>query len=305
MSAPIEFFNRYTKRIETEQVYGDSFLRWAYHTQPGRATLAALVKRPAFSRFYGWLMDSSRSAGKIAPFIKKFGVDAGEFAQPPESFSSFNEFFFRRLKPEARPVDPDSDAAVFPADGRHLGFADVSTVGQVFVKNQRFDLAALLGDPSLAAEYARGSLVLSRLCPVDYHRFHFPVCGVPSPPRLIPGPLFSVSPVALRQRLSYLWENQRCVTELRTVQFGRAILIEIGATNVGSIVQTFRPGRPVAKGDEKGFFRFGGSSIITVFEPGRVRLADDLLEQSSQGRELYARVGDFMGARETAPPVRR
>jgi phosphatidylserine decarboxylase len=166
-----------------------------------------------------------------------------------------------------------------------------------FVKGQKFDLPALLGDPALAERFARGSLVLSRLCPVDYHRFHFPVCGVPGTPRLLPGPLFSVSPLALRRRLAYLWENKRVLTEVHTERFGLVLILEIGATNVGSIVQTFTPNRPVAKGAEKGFFRFGGSSVITLFEPGRISLAPDLLRESAGHRELYAHVGESLGIR--------
>jgi len=184
---------------------------------------------------------------------------------------------------------------VFPADGRHLGFSDASKIEGVFVKGQRFDLERLLGQASLAARYARGTLVLSRLCPVDYHRFHFPVAGNPSPTTLLNGPLYSVNPIALRRNLSYLWENRRTLTTLETEKFGTVLLLEIGATNVGSIVQTYRPGRAVVKGEEKGYFRFGGSSTLLLFEPGRVRLADDLVAQSQNRCELYAHVGDRLG----------
>jgi phosphatidylserine decarboxylase len=165
----------------------------------------------------------------------------------------------------------------------------------VFVKGQKFDLAALLGDAALAARYATGSLVLSRLCPVDYHRFHFPAAGVPGPTRMIDGPLFSVSPIALRQRLAYLWTNKRTITELATESFGKVILMEIGATCVGTIQQTFTPGQPVAKGAEKGYFAFGGSSTLTLFEPGAVTLEPDLLHHSAHQIELYARIGSRMG----------
>ncbi len=162
------------------------------------------------------------------------------------------------------------------------------------MKGQRFDLAALLDDAALAAKYAKGSLVLSRLCPVDYHRFHFPAAGVPSATRPLNGPLFSVSPIALAQNLSYLWTNKRTLTELKTTDFGTILLLEIGATCVGKIQQTFTPGAPVEKGAEKGYFAFGGSSTITIFEPGAVTLADDLLESSAQQTELYARIGSAM-----------
>ncbi|MCU0782407.1 MAG: phosphatidylserine decarboxylase [Akkermansiaceae bacterium] len=267
---PICYFNRYTGRVETETVYGEAALRFTYGHPLGRLALAAFIRRPVFSAWYGRKMDRPESRARIAPFIGRYGLDSGEFADPPESFGSFNEFFFRKLKPEVRPVDPAEDAVVFPADGRHLGF-------------------------ERARRYADGALVLSRLCPVDYHRFHFPVAGLPGDVKLLNGPLYSVSPLALRRRLAYLWTNKRTLTTLQTRDFGTVLLLEIGATCVGTIRQTFSANEPVAKGAEKGYFAFGGSSTITIFEPGRLKLAADLLEQSARQTELYARMGDRMG----------
>jgi len=294
----IEFFNRYSGRVEQEQVYGAGWMRWTYTNPFGRLALMALVRRPLFSRWYGWRMDRPASRKKIRPFIHDFGVDITEFAAPPDSYRTFNEFFYRRLKAGARPLDTDPHAVAFPADGRHLGFPDVSRIDGVFVKGQHFDLGRLLADEALAARYARGTLVLSRLCPVDYHRFHFPLAGLPSATTLRNGPLYSVNPIALRRKLGYLWENRRTLTTLETDRFGTVLVMEIGATNVGSIVQTYPPGQPVAKGDEKGYFRFGGSSTLLLFEAGKIRLAEDLVKNSRIQRELYARVGDSLG---TAP----
>ena len=291
---PIRYYNRHTGQTETEMVYGEGFLRWTYGHPLGAVARWSFVKRPFFSAWYGRRMDRPGSAEKIRPFIDRYGLDPAEFADPPESFHSFNEFFYRKLKPASRPVDQDENAVVFPADGRHLGFAKASEITRVFVKGQRFDLGSLLGDPALAERYQDGTLVLSRLCPVDYHRFHFPAAGTPDTARTINGPLFSVSPIALRKRLSYLWTNRRVITRLATPNLGTVILIEIGATCVGGIHQTHTPGIPVAKGEEKGYFSFGGSSTITLFEPGRVTLESDLAGQSAQGVELYARVGTRM-----------
>jgi phosphatidylserine decarboxylase len=293
--SPITFFNRYTGRIEEEVIYGEGPLRFAYGNLLGRGLLELIVKRAVFSRWYGRRMDAPSSKRKIGPFIGKYGLDPSEFAEAAEAYQSFNEFFHRKLKPGARPVDPNPDSVVFPADGRHLGFQNVAEIPGVFVKGQRFDIPELLGSKEAGARYREGTLVMSRLCPVDYHRFHFPCAGVPGEPRVINGPLYSVSPLALRRRLAFLWENKRVVTELVTPDLGTVLLIEIGATNVGSIVQTMKPGVPVAKGGEKGYFRFGGSSTITLFEHGKVTLARDLVEQSVQHRELYARIGDIMG----------
>ena len=292
---PIRYFNRHAGQLETEQVYGEGFLRWSYGNPLGAISLDAFVKRPFFSAWYGRRMSQPVSAARVSPFIAKYGLDPEDFADDPESYGSFNEFFYRKLKPVARPIDPDESSVVFPADGRHLGFARASEIENVFVKGQKFDLPALLGDRDLAARYADGSLVLSRLCPVDYHRFHFPAAGVPGETRVIDGPLFSVSPIALRQRLAYLWTNKRAITELRTARFGRVLLLEIGATCVGTIQQTFTPGQAVTKGAEKGYFAFGGSSTLTLFEPGVIELETDLLEHSGKQIELYARIGSRMG----------
>ena len=291
----IRYYNRHTGVLETEQVYGEGFLRWSYGNPLGAISLAAFVKRPFFSKWYGRRMDQPQSAARVAPFIAQYGLDPADFADAADSYRSFNEFFYRKLKPEARPVDADEDSVVFPADGRHLGFERASAIGGVFVKGQKFDLGVLLADRELAARYADGALVLSRLCPVDYHRFHFPAAGMPGETRLIDGPLFSVNPIALRKRLGYLWTNKRTITRLETERFGTVLCLEIGATCVGTIRQTFTPGVAVAKGAEKGYFAFGGSSTLTLFEPGRVRLEADLVENSAKQVELYARIGSRMG----------
>lgn len=292
---PIKYFNRHRNQAETEEVYGEGFLRFSYGNPLGALPLHAMVKRAGFSRWYGRRMDQPGSRSKIEPFIRKYELDPDEFADKPEDFPHFNAFFYRKLKPEARSIDELSDA-VLPADGRHLGFERASAIDSVFVKGQKFDLSRLLADDALASRFADGALVLSRLCPVDYHRFHFPCAGIPGEARLINGPLFSVSPIALRRRLSYLWENKRVLTRLETEAFGLVLILEIGATCVGSIHQTYEPGRPVAKGAEKGYFAFGGSSTMTFFEPGAIHLADDLLEHSRQCRELYARIGSPLGS---------
>jgi len=292
---PIRYFDRHRGAYAEEQVYGEGYLRFLYGHPLGALPLHALVKRAAFSRWYGRRMDRPASRAAIDRFIRDYQLDPGEFADPPDRFPHFNAFFSRRLKPGARPIDPDA-AAVFPADGRHLGVDHAAAIDSVFVKGQRFDLPRLLGDPQLAARFAEGALVLSRLCPTDYHRFHFPSAGTPGAARTIPGPLFSVSPHALRRHLAYLWENKRVVTRLESTGLGEVVMVEVGATCVGSIHQTYQPGTPIAIGDEKGYFAFGGSSVVTLFEPGAVQLAPDLLEHSADQTELYARMGSALGS---------
>ena len=294
-TVPIQFFNRYTQNIETEAIYGEAYLRWAYENPLGRLSVEAVVKRMIFSHWYGWRMNLPKSRDRIQSFVESFGLDANEFEKTLDEFDHFNDFFARKLKPSARPIAPEADTVTFPADGRHLGFQDLSRVSGVFVKVQRFDLEALFHSQELAQRYQKGSAVLSRLCPTDYHRFHFSTDGVPAPSLRMPGPLYSVSPIALRQNLAYLWQNKRELTQIQSPGLGTVTIVEFGATNVGSIKQTYSPNRAVSKGDEKGFFSFGGSATMTFFEPERVELSPDLVEHSRLQREVYARMGDVMG----------
>lgn len=291
----IEFFNRYTGKVETEQIYGEGFLRWTYGNPLGKLSLETMVKRAFFSRWYGGRMSAPASRKKVASFITTYGLNPREFADDPESYRNFNEFFFRKLKPGARPIHGDPDSAVFPADGRHLGFENLTATEGIFVKGKKFKLEKLVGDPELAKQYEHGTIVLSRLCPVDYHRYHFPVNGTPGKPHLINGALYSVSPLALRQNINFLTENKRAYTKIFSPEFGQVLMFEVGATCVGTFEYTFLPDVPVKKGDEKGYFKFGGSETILLFEPGRIELAPDLVENSRQGRELYAHMGDFLG----------
>jgi phosphatidylserine decarboxylase len=291
----VEYFNRYTGKVETEEIYGEAFLRWIYGNPLGRLSLEGLVKRALFSKWYGGRMDASKSRVKVAEFIKRYRLQPEEFADHPEGFKTFNEFFYRKLKPGVRPIVEDASVAVFPADGRHLGFQNMAEASGFFVKGAKFTLEKLFQSRELAARYATGSIVLSRLCPVDYHRFHFPVSGTPAKPVVINGPLYSVNPLALRRNIHYLTENKRNYTLIDSPEFGQVAMFEVGATCVGTIEYTFSPGVPARKGDEKGFFKFGGSETITIFERGRVGLAADLAENSALGRELYAHVGDELG----------
>lgn len=292
---PIHFYDRHDRTVRIERIYGEKWLRWAYEHPVGRMSVEALLKRAVFSKWYGWRMNRPASAAKVLPFIVDYEVDVEEFAKPPLSYKTFNEFFYRTLKPEARPIAPGGEVAVLPADGRHLVFPDVDACAGFYVKGAKFTLAELLGDEALGREFVGGSLVISRLCPVDYHRFHFPVNGTPGEPVLINGCLYSVSPVALRRNVRYLVQNKRERTLVDSPEFGRVAVLEIGATCVGSIGQEFVPGRAVAKGDAKGWFAFGGSCVATVFQRGRIRFDADLVEQSARHVETYARMGERLG----------
>ena len=291
----IQFFNRSKGTVETERVYGENWLKLIYDNPFGKLLLWAAVKKSWFSRWYGWRMSQPASKARIRPFIRKYKLDEEEFDSDPEGFRSFNEFFSRKLKPDARPIEQENAVAVFPADGRHLGVQDLSANLGFYVKGQKFDLPKLFQSDELAGRFRNGSLIISRLCPVDYHRFHAPVSGKISEARLINGSLFSVNPIALRIRLSVFWENKRYLCMIDSDYHGKVAQFIVGATCVGSATFTFSQNQRVKKGEELGYFSFGGSSVLTLFEKDRLRISEDVQQHSQANIETYAKMGEEMG----------
>ena len=158
-----------------------------------------------------------------------------------------------------------------------------------------FCLDTLLKDQALASRYQHASMVIARLAPVDYHRFHFTADGFAKKSVDIPGKLFSVNPKALKRNIHILTENKRMLTHLETKKFGTILLIEVGATYVGTIHQTFTPDCFYKKGEEKGYFSFGGSCILMLFEKGTIRFDSDLIEASKRRIEVLGQMGQSLG----------
>ncbi len=294
-NGPIRYYSRQSGSVETEQVMGESALRWAYETGLGRMAMRTWISRPWVSRWYGRRMDRPASRKRIRPFIEAYGIDTAEIEKAWDAYESFNAFFTRRLRPEARPVDADPKAIVFPADGRHLLVRPLDKAGWIYRKGERLEIEALLGSALEAARFRKGAALISRLCPVDYHRFHSPLSGKWSEPLPLGERLHSVNPIALARMTRSLWSNRRRIQIWDHASAGRVAMIEIGATFVGSIRYTF-PGHEIfEKGEEKGYFAFGGSCVITVFANDAIDFADDLVEHGAAGREVYAQVGDRVG----------
>jgi phosphatidylserine decarboxylase len=296
----IIYIDRQTGQKVTEKVYQEQALRLLYgDSWLSRAVrpwlLPPLVRRPWFSSFYGYLQKRRSSVRNIIPFIEAFHVDTSEFLDPVTHFRSFNDFFIRRLKPEARPIAQDPSVAIIPADGRYYFYSNIKECDGFIVKNQKFELAALLGDASLANEYQEGSMVIARLCPSDYHRFHFPCDCLPGPAQLINGWLYSVNPLAVKRNIQILAQNKRTLCKLQTSLFGRVLYLEIGATSVGSIQETYNPGEWQVKGTEKGFFEFGGSALILLFSKNTIEFDRDLLSATTKGFEIRCLMGQSMG----------
>lgn len=244
-------------------------------------------------------MSSKDSRSMIQPFIAAHGIKVEEIEQPVESFSCFNDFFVRKLKAGSRPIAEAGDAgiAVSPADCRLLVFPSIQEATSIWIKGAAFTVDSLLGPDKAqyADRFGGGSLVIARLAPQDYHRWHFPVSGQYGEPSVVPGELFTVNPIAVRRDIDVYTRNQRQVCIVTTEQFGSVAMVAVGATMVGSINLTTPPGTSVNKGDEHGFFAFGGSTVVLLFEPGRIQFDGDLQSRSALPLETLVKMGRRIG----------
>ncbi len=289
-SSSIQIWNRIAGRVETERVYGDAVLRLLYGTAAGRWTAHRILAGSALSRVVGTLQSTHSSTRRIAAFVDRFDIPMAEFEE--RDWSSFNDFFVRRFRPGAREFCTRSDRMPAFSEARYLAFERVAPDLTFPVKGQHLAPRAIIVDEANAATFEGGPLLIARLAPVDYHRFHFPDDGEIVEERRIAGRLHSVNPFALRARGDILATNERHVSILDTAHFGRLAMVEVGAMNVGRIVQTHPPAQPFRRGDEKGYFCFGASTILLFGEPGRWVPSTDLLEQTTLGRETLVRLGD-------------
>jgi len=217
-------------------------MRLFYRTTGGLLVLnRALGTIKAMTERQGKAMDDPKSKHNIPAFIKTHNLNVDEMLLPVDQYKTFNEFFFRKLKPGARIVDePDNPkVAVSPADSRMMVFRTLDDGQALWIKGEHFTLANLFGgwDPKgdMATLFAGGSLVIARLAPQDYHRFHFPVTGSPLKRFLIDGAYMTVNPIAVRKNVDVYTLNKRCICPIETKEFGLVVLIAIAATAVGSI----------------------------------------------------------------------
>jgi phosphatidylserine decarboxylase len=258
-----------------------------------------LLKSLSFKQ--GKKYDDPASAAEIVPFIAFHQLDMSEVLLPTSEFKSFNEFFYRALKPTARPCSAPDDPRVIvsPADCRSVVFNTIDSAQAIWVKGREFTVERLLGDayPQDAKRYHGGSLGIFRLAPQDYHRFHIPVDGVMDEPKLIEGEYYTVNPMAIRSALDVYGENVRVICPIDSVAHGRVMVICIGAMMVGSTVITRKKGENVKRAEELGYFKFGGSTLLLLFEPGQMKYDDDLVDNSNSALETLVSDIGFNGLR--------
>lgn len=303
-AAHILVFDRRTKRLVEEIIDAKIVLsmRAIYQSKVGLGLMDKGAKEflQSISEKQGRKMSSPESAKDIEKFINLFKdqINLSETKYPLEHFKTFNEFFIRELKPGARPITnaERDDVAVCAADSRLMAFETAEDSMRFWIKGRKFSVQGLLGTELCSNAFSDGSLVIFRLAPQDYHRFHVPVSGTIEKFVEIPGCLYTVNPIAVNSKYCNVFtENKRTVSIISTKEFGKVAFVAIGATMVGSISFTKKEGDHVKKGDEFGYFSFGGSTVICVFEKGTIKIDDDLLDNSSRHLETLVSVGMKLG----------
>lgn len=274
-----------TLNISEKDSAGVNFL---YHTVPGRAVLQLLI-RPGVSKAAGAFLDTRLSRHLAGPFVKATGLDLSDY--PQRCYRSFNDFFTRTVKEGRRNVEMNPDILVAPCDGK-LTVYPITAEGLFDIKHSVYSVADLLRDDVLAKEFEGGTCLIFRLTPDDFHRYSFMDDGCILRSETLPGVLHTVRPIAFR-RYPVFSENAREFAVLETANFGKVIQMEVGALFVGRIVN--HPLTTFTRGQEKGKFEFGGSTVILLLQKDAAVMDEELLENTRNRKESIVRLGQTIG----------
>lgn len=267
----------------------EQLLEHLYGSCVGRILLKGLT-RPLLSKAAGYFLSSRWSVGLIEPFIRKNQIDMTEFAA--ERYSSYNAFFSRQIKASARPIDQDPMHLISPCDSK-LTVLPVTKKQTFRLKQTDYTVASLLKNSRLAEHYEGGYALIFRLTVDDYHRYCYVADGEKSENVRISGTLHTVNPIANDHYPIYK-ENSREYTLLRTKEFGTIVQMEVGALLVGRIVNHHGK-KQVYRGEEKGYFQFGGSTVVLLIQPKKAEIDADLLENTRLGIETVVKMGEKIG----------
>lgn len=261
-----------------------------YDTVPGRCVLWALI-HPLFSRAGGALLNTKLSTVAITPFVKSHDIDLSLCEK--QTFDSYNDFFTRKLREDARQVGMEPWTVISPCDAR-LSVYEINEESVFVIKRTPYTLRSLLRDEALAKRFAGGTLWLYRLCVEDYHRYIYPVDGQKSRNRLISGVFHTVNPLA-NDRYPIYKENTREYCLLKEIDGSVSLMMEVGAMLVGKIENRHAGPALVTRGEEKGNFAFGGSTIVVITEAGAARPDALFAENTAKGIETQVKLGQAVG----------
>ena len=268
----------------------DKFLARLYGSALGRMLLKPLVS-PAVSKAAGWFLSTRLSRVFIKPFIRSNSIDMSQFEDVP--YRSYNEFFSRKIRTEARPICMDPAALIAPCDSK-LTALPITAESVFTLKHTPYTVESLLRSPELAGKYQGGHALIFRLTVDDYHRYCYIADGRKGENVRIPGVLHTVNPVA-NDHFPIYKENAREYSILHTESFGDVLMMEVGALMVGKIVNHHQAA-DVSRGEEKGYFQFGGSTVILLLEKDAAVIDPEIPENSRSGLETVVRMGEKIGA---------
>jgi phosphatidylserine decarboxylase len=280
------------KSLIQEQVEAGSWLSFFYQSRIGKFIRPIFTHHSFISKLAGLYKDSWLSKHTIKPFIQKHAIPMNDFEKDAEAYHSFNDFFSRKLKLGARNIDTNPLLITSPVDGKLFIISHLDEQADFFVKGQQFDLEQFLQDKELAHEYRNGVLMILRLAPYDYHRYHFPVNCTPSNWKSLSGIYESVNSLVYASNVQPLIQNQRHLVTLKTEKFENIIMGVVGALMVGKIVETYVPNQPYKKGDEMGYFEFGGSTVTLLFKANTIKPLTNIVKNSLQGFETAIKMGE-------------
>lgn len=266
-----------------------ALLKFLYHNMAGRLVLKLLSSRTV-SKVVGCFLDSSFSKGLIRPFIKSHRISLKEYED--KEYRCFNDFFCRKIRKGKRPVDARPEALIAPCDG-FLSAYRMKQDMVIPVKQSKYSLKSLFAGDEIYREYEGGVCLVYRLCVNHYHRYCYVDNGMKGENRFIPGRLHTVRPIAL-EAVPVFTENCREYTVIDTENFGRVVQMEVGAMLVGKILN-YHGKQKVRKGQEKGRFLYGGSTILVLLRKDQVELPQNLFQATAEGLEVPVKQGEMVG----------
>lgn len=287
----IQVYDRSRRALVDEQEVSVGSVKFLYNTRTGRILLKTFVYRKPISNLYACYEKSSLSRGKVKKFIRKYNIDTGDCEQV--KYRNFNDFFTRRRVEYVNQTADDELPAI--ADSK-LTVYPLSPDCRFSIKNSSYSVGELLEDEALGHRFDGGLCMIFRLAPNDYHRYVYPDSGTQEALRRIKGVLHSVNPISADHNVYS--RNARRWTMLHTDHFGDIIQMEVGALLVGKIRNHHtEAGVSFNKLEEKGYFEYGGSTVVLLIPRGVVQVDADIMEQSLKGIETKVTIGERVAKR--------
>ena len=286
-------YNRQTQTLYEEKQFMEKPLEMLYHTRFGRVATSLLFARRFFSKLYAFLKKVPPSTREIVPFIDTYNIDMSVYPDI-DTYTSFNDFFIRKKKEIALTINQDPHTVIAPADSK-LSIFNISELGLFTIKGVQYTLTELLRDQHIAQSFIGGTGLIYRLTTDDYHRYCHVSDGNIIAHQVLKGKLHTVGPMA-HGIVKAISENQREYVRIATDNGSELLFMEVGAMLIGAIHnhQT-TVGATVKKGEEKGYFSYGGSTIVVLYKKDAIKIDADICEYAAQNIEVKVTYGEKVG----------